>query len=400
MLILALKYFFLSLKTKQTRKIIWITIVSIGFSLGTLITSISIMQGFQSSVLERILHIYGHMDVYSNSLNKKINIIQKKPWYKHHIKVNEKQGILSYDNNTNGVKLIGINNKNCDYIIKDKWIKKNNKLQPSPTSSLVAIGQNLADELGLSLNSNVQLFVPHGVLSNKIDIKMINAKVCSIFKLGFHSFDKNVIFVFGNELDKYSLGFEQSQYVFYTKNPNNIDEIQKDLYDLSGKSYSIWTWKDINPSLRQMFNMQNIILAVFIGMFVICCMMQSTNSLWMLISSRAQDISLLKAFGASNKQIFTLFTYVSLFISLGSILFGLSFGLCLIYLFPKIYSILHKTYGYTMIHSESFGFSEFNPKIYASDIALISGISFIIMMAILMNIARHANRLKIIEGLK
>ncbi len=399
MIILAFKYFFLSLKTHRTRKVIWVTILSIGFSLGTLITSISIMNGFQNAVLERILHIYGHMDVYSNNIEKKINLIKKKPWYRHHIKINEKQGILSYNNDTNGVKVIGINQANCDYIIQNKWVKKNSRIKPTVNTPTVAVGYKLANELGLSINSNIKLFVPYGVLSSKIAIKTMDAKVSGIFHLGFHSFDRNVIFIFGNELDKYSLGFEQKQYVFYTKTPDKIDQIQKDLYESSGKSYSIWTWKDTNPSLKQMFSMQNIVLAIFIGMFVLCGIMQSTNSLWMLISERAQDISLLKAFGASNKQIFSLFAYVALFISIGSVLFGLLFASLLIYIFPRAYHIIHKSYGYNMIHEESFGFSAFYPKIYVMDLVLISGIAFLIMMVILMFIARKSNDLEIVEGL-
>ncbi len=397
MIILALKYFFLSLRTQ--RKVIWITIISIGVSIGTLITSISIMNGFQNSVLERILHIYGHMDVYSNSLDKKIHLIKKKSWYKHHIKVSEKQGILSHNNETQGVKIIGISRENCDYIVQDKWVNKSDKIKPSPKTPIIMVGEKLAQNFRLSPNSIAKLFIPYGVLSSKISIKPLDVKVSSIFKLGFHSFDKNVIFVIGNSLDKYSLGFEQSQYLFYTNNPENIDNIQQDLYDLSGKSYSIWTWKDTNPSLRQMFNMQNIILAVFIGMFIFCCMLQSTNSLWILISERVQDISLLKSFGASKLQIFSLFAYLGLFISIGSIAFGLIFGLSLVYAFPKIYGFIHKTYGYTMVHQESFGFSEFHPKIFMSDLLLIVSISFIIMMIILMNIARQSNKVDIIKGL-
>ncbi|QEK37873.1 ABC transporter permease [Candidatus Cytomitobacter indipagum] len=394
MIILALKYFFLSLRTQK--KVIWTTIASIGIGIGTLITSISIMNGFQNSILERILHIYGHMDVYSNNLDSKIHLIKNKDWYKRHIHVNEKQGILSSNNETQGVKIIGISKEDCDYIIQDKWVKKSDAKSSAP---IIVIGDKLAENFQLSANSNAKLLIPHGVLSNRISIKDLDVKVGSVFRLGFHSFDKNVVFVIGNTLDKYSLGFEQKQYMFYTNNPEKIDDIQKDLYDLSGKSYSIWTWKDTNPSLKQMFSMQNIILAVFIGMFILCCMMQSTNSLWILISERIQDISLLKAFGASNFQIFSLFAYLGLFISLGSILFGLIFGLTLVSLFPKLYNIIHKSYGQTMIHEESFGFSEFIPKVLISDLVIISTISFVIMMLILMNIARQSNKVDIIKGI-
>lgn len=336
------------------------------------------------------------MDVYSNDLENKIHLVKKKDWYKKHIHVNEKQGILSVNNETQAVKIIGIDEEDCNYIIQDKWVSRAHVKSAVP---IIFIGEKLAENFKLSPNSNAKLFVPHGVLSNRISIKDLDVKVGSIFKLGFHSFDKNVVFIIGNALEKYSLGFEQKQYMFYTNNPEKIDQIEQDLYELSGRSYSIWTWKDTNPSLKQMFNMQNIILAVFIGMFILCCMMQSANSLWILISERIQDISLLKAFGASNLQVFSLFTYLGLFISLGSILFGLVFGLSLVVAFPRIYNILYQYYGKTMIHEESFGFSEFYPKLLLSDLLIVSAISFVVMMLILMNIARQSNKIDIIKGL-
>ncbi|USO00763.1 MAG: ABC transporter permease [Alphaproteobacteria bacterium] len=376
---------------------IWTTILSIGFSIGTLITSLALMNGFQGSVLNRILHIYGHMDVYSNTFENDISSITKKPWYKKHIRINEKQAILSHYNETQGVKLIGMNSDGCNYIIQNKWVNKNDNIK-STTYPIIMVGQKLAQAFGLSVGSEVKLFLPNSLANNQISIAPLNAKVGGIFKLGFHSFDKNVIFVIGNALDKYSLGFEQKQYVFYTDTPDQIDKIATDIKKLSN-NHSVWTWKEINPSLKQMFNMQNIILAVFIGMFIICCMMQSTNSLWMLISERVHDISLLKAFGASNFQIFSLFAYLSLFISIGSIMCGLSIGLLLTYLFPRVYTFIHKNYGYTMIHEESFGFSEFYPKIIYSELFMICAVSFVVMMLILTKIAKQANNVDIIQGL-
>ncbi|QEK39148.1 ABC transporter permease [Candidatus Nesciobacter abundans] len=383
---------------KRTKKVMWITILSIGFSLGILIKTIAIMRGFQESILQKSLHIYGHMDVVSQK-GFKVDFLKKKDWYVRSIKNSEKHGMINHYSSTKGVKIVSADPEDIDYIIQNKWINK--KFQKNKTGDVesIAVGQKLAKEFGLRIGSYADLLIPHGFGSNNISIKKIRAKVVGIFSLGFHSFDRNVIFTLGHGLDKYTIGNPEETHTVYTTNPEKIENYKKEVYKENRNALSVWTWKDTNPSLKQMFVMQNLVIGIFIGLFVLCAMVQSTNSLWMLISEKTRDISLLKAFGASKKQIFWLFANLSIIMSISSVLIGTLFGVSMIKIFPYIMSFIKNRMGINIIHGDTFGFTEFFPRIEVLDLVIITFSAFFIMCFILFFAARSATKTDILKGI-
>ena len=197
---------------KPQRKEGFLKIISLfsflGISLGVavLIIVMSVMNGFRSELVNKILGFNAHIVVkpYSKSIDKKkIQTDNIKSISKNLIFSNNGEGVLIYKENTKGLLIRGYKQedfKSFDFIKKGlyqgdpKNLKDNN----------ISIGKDLSLNFGLSIGDEVLIMSPKGIQTvigrlPKQEIFIVS----SVFDSGLSEFDQNVIFMHIEKLEDF-----------------------------------------------------------------------------------------------------------------------------------------------------------------------------------------------------
>jgi lipoprotein-releasing system permease protein len=179
----------------------------IGISLGVavLIIVMSVMNGFRSELINKIVGFNSHITVktYDRSIdqkkikNKNLSLISKNIFLS-----NSGEAIMLKNNTSKGIVLRGY--KNNDFSKLD--IIKNDKFKGNKTllKDFISIGNELSFTLDLKVGDEITLMSPSGVETIIGNLpKQKNFIITSIFNSGLADFDNNIAFINLNTLEEF-----------------------------------------------------------------------------------------------------------------------------------------------------------------------------------------------------
>ena len=226
----------------------------IGISLGVavLIIVMSVMNGFRSELINKIIGFNAHItvkpyekEIVINDLNKtNLNLISNDL-----ILSNSGEAIIIQKDISKGVVLRGYSKKDFPKlkIIKDEtFVGSRNNL----SDNYISIGKELSFTLGLKIGDDVSIMSSSGVETIIGNLpKKKTFTVISLFESGLAEFDNNVAFINLDTLDEFlNLSKNERNLEIYLKNPQNIEN-QKFIIQQIFPNEFIYSWADTNSSL-------------------------------------------------------------------------------------------------------------------------------------------------------
>ncbi|HEY8399692.1 MAG TPA: FtsX-like permease family protein [Cytophagaceae bacterium] len=332
-----------------------IAIISIAIGLMLMIISFAILDGFKNKIKDKIISFGSHIQVTRYDINNSYEEtpVNKNSFVYHskdsipgidHVQVfSMKAGLLKTDEEVMGVVLKGIGkdfyvNKFRPNIVKGDFIDLGDSLY----SSEILISQKIADKMKLDLNDTVSMyFVQDPPRFRKLVVK-------GIYATGLEEFDDLMILGdirlnqrLNNWADTMVGGFE-----IYVKDFNQLDAIADEVYDkmeyelqlekITDKYIQIFDW-------LKLLN-RNVLIFLILILTVACFNMIST--LFIMIMERTNMIGVLKALGANNNQIQSIFLYNGVIVLAKGLFFGNLFGIgfCLLQYYFKIIPLDEENY--------------------------------------------------------
>ena len=227
----------------------------IGISLGVavLIIVMSVMNGFRTELINKIVGFNPHITVKSydsNGIqrdklnNNNLNLISNNLIFS-----NSGEAIILKNNTSKGIVLRGYKTKDFSNltIIKNDKFKGNNSILDK---DFISIGNELSFSLDLKIGDEITLMSPSGI--ETIIGSMPKQKtfiVTSIFNSGLADFDNNIALINLDTLDDF-FGFKKKDrnLEIYLKDPKNIEQQKKIVQKIFDQEF-IYTWADMNSSL-------------------------------------------------------------------------------------------------------------------------------------------------------
>ena len=319
-----------------------IAIVSIAIGLAASIVSFLIMKGFQETVKQKIYSFSGHILVTKFSMNNSTeeqpmdygielyNEPEKFPFIKHVQEYAHKVGVVKTDDEALGVLIKGVG-KSFDLesfrenMVKGEFIQ----FQDSGYSSQVVLSKTIAQKLKKDVGDEI---IVH-FFQNPPRFRRL--KVTGIYETNLSEyFDSRIIMAdirliqrLNDWPDSVAGGLE-----VFVKDPNEIDnagiaigemrDFDLNIERVSDRFIQVFEWLELLS--RQV----NILLAIILT--VVCVNMISI--VLILVMERTQMIGMLKALGAANGFIRSVFIYNGVNLILKGLLLGnlLGLGLCFI----------------------------------------------------------------------
>ena len=332
-----------------------------GIALGVaiLIIVMSVMNGFRTELINKILGFNPHIIIksYDKKIDEKIinnldeslkNKISRTAFTYNGqgILINKDNitGILvrSYvKNDINKVNLLknGIIDGSLDEFVKDT----------------ISIGKELAISLDLILGDEVSLMstknlqTPFGNLP--LQEKFI---ISSVFNTGLVEFDQNVIFMpIESATSLFELSDTDIDLEIFLKKPEKVELVKNEIQKIFTNHY-IFTWADLNKSLFGALKVERNVMFIILTLIIIVAAFNIISGLTILVKNKTKEIAILRTLGISKKSIAKIFFLIGFTIGLLATITGVLIGVLFSYYIEAIRTLITSIFNIKLFPEEIY----------------------------------------------
>ena len=378
----------------------------IGISLGVavLIIVMSVMNGFRTELINKIVGFNSHITVKTYDENgiiqNSLNNDNLKSISENIIFSNSGEAIILKNKSSKGIVLRGYDSNDFSSlaIIKNKKFKgtKSKLIKNS-----ISIGSELSFSLDLKIGDKITLMSPSGVETIIGSMpKQKTFKVDSIFNSGLAEFDNNIALINLETLEEFfDYKTNERNLEIYLKNPNNI-ESQKIIVQEIFDNEFIYTWADMNSSLFSALKVERNVMFIILSLIIIVAAFNIISGLTILVKNKTRDIAILKSIGVLNKSIVKIFFLIGVIIGTSATLFGIFLGVTFSLYIENLRQFLSSTFNISLFPEEIYFLSKMPSEINPTSILAISISSILITIIVSIFPAFKSAKLDPIQALK
>jgi lipoprotein-releasing system permease protein len=377
--------------------------IGIGLGVAVLIIVMSVMNGFRTELINKIVGFNAHITVkpYDNQINtdklkkSNLNLISE-----NLILSNSGEAIIIKSENSKGIVLRGYSSKDFSKlkIVKNKFFvgSKNNL-----TKNYISIGKELSFTLDLNIGDDITIMSSSGVETIIGSLpKKKTFTVISFFESGLADFDNNIAFVNLNTLEEFfNLDVKDRNLEIYLKNPQNIEN-QKTITQKIFPNEFVYSWSDMNSSLFSALKVERNVMFIILSLIIIVAAFNIISGLTILVKNKTREIAILKSIGVLNKSIIKIFFLVGVIIGTSATIFGIFLGVTFSMYVENIRQFLSSVFNISLFPEEIYFLSTMPSEINPSSIFIISFCSIFITIIVSIFPALKAAKLDPIQALK
>ena len=360
----------------------------IGVALGVmaLITVISVMNGFEKELKDRILGMASHAVIEElnglkdwqlviSNIKDHPEIVGAAPYF-------HAEGMLTKDKIVNGVIIRGIlpHEETNVAIVAEKMIEGDlNNLKS--TEFNIILGAELVRKLNLEIGDKVTLvapqvnFTPAGILPRLKRFTLIG-----IFEVGMHEFDAGLALI---HMDDALRLFRKSNPTGIRLKTNNIlkaPTISREIASQLSSKYWVIDWTQRHSNFFRALKTEKTVMFVILTLIVAVAAFNIISTLVMAVSDKQSDIAVLRTLGASPKSILKIFIIQGTIIGAIGILLGVIGGVWLASNIETLVPALENILGYKFLSPDVYYISDLPSDMHWSDVIFISVVSFVLCL--------------------
>ena len=377
----------------------------IGISLGVavLIIVMSVMNGFRTELVNKILGFNAHVIIepYSNPIVvSKFSNSDLGDLAKDLILTNDGEGVIIGKNTTKGLVLRGYSSEDflkLQFIKKGNFIGNPNKL----IDNGISIGRNLSLDYGLKIGDKVSIMSTSGVQTIIGTLpKQENYLITSIYDSGLADFDRNIAFLNIKSLESlFDIDPSKRSLEVYLKDPLKIDLAKSKIQKIFNEEL-IYSWADMNSSLFSALKVERNVMFIILSLIIVVAAFNIISGLTILVKSKTRDIAILKSIGVQNNSITKIFFLVGFIIGTTATLFGIFLGVIFSIYIENIRSFLSSIFNISLFPEEIYFLSKMPSEINVNSIFIIALCSIIVTILVSIYPARQAAKQDPIKSLK
>ena len=380
--IIAFRYLKPKKKEGFLRVISIFSFTGIALGVAILIIVMSVMNGFRTELINKILGFNPHIIVkpYNNKINKedldnldvlKENVLRTAFTFSG-------QAIILSKKNTTGILVRSYLENEIDKID----LIKNGIIDGSLNSfskNTISIGKELAisldlivgDEITLMSTSNLQTPFGNLPMQEKFTIS-------SVFSTGLAEFDHNVIFMpFGNAQSLFELSDMDIDLEIFLKKPDNAQLVKEKVQKIFSNHY-VYSWADLNKSFFGALKVERNVMFIILTLIIIVAAFNIISGLTILVKNKTREIAILRTLGVSKNSIAKVFFLTGFTIGLLATITGVTIGILFSYYIEEIRVLITSIFNIRLFPEEIYFLSQMPSEINFGYILVISLFSLLI----------------------
>jgi len=382
----------------------------LGVALGVaaLIVVLSVMNGFEKELRERILGMTSHAFITgTNGTLKDWQSLQNMIAGEEHLVDSapfvEGQAMLSQGSRVRGSLIRGVNPELEGRVstIGEKLIQGQfDALQPG--SFGVILGKDLAMTMGVSTGDKVTLITPHvtptpaGVMPR---LKRLN--VVGVFEIGMYEYDSALAI----------MNIEDAAKLF--RIPNRVTGLRLKLDDVYQApritsnllatlpaSYRAADWTYQHANFFRALKTEKTVMFVILLLIVAVAAFNIVSTLIMMVTDKQADIAILRTLGMTPKDIMMIFMVQGTLIGIFGTLIGIGGGVALALNVETIIANLEQVLGYQFLPADVYYISSLPSDLQWDDVTVIGITAFVLSLLSTIYPSWRASKIRPAEALR
>lgn len=404
---LAFRYLRSRKRTGFVSVIAGFSLLGIMLGVATLIIVMSVMNGFKSELMGRVLGLNGQLGVYPvwggllSDYGEKQALIESLDGVERVVPVLDGQVMVSAAGGSTGVMVRGILPRDFERqaLLKDGYTGY--PLEEF-SSDQVILGYRLARKLGIRPGENVTLISPKGNITAFGTIpKMKSYTVIGTFNSGMFEYDSNFAFMPLEMAQKYLMsGNQVSQLEIFIKDNNRIDEMVDRVFTTLGSTAQVYDWRHANQVFFNAIEVERNVMFLILTLIIVVAAFNMISGLIMLVRDKSKDIAVLRTMGMTKGSVLGIFLMAGLTVGVVGTAAGVGLGLLFSYNIDAIKSFLENLSGHELFSAEIYFLSHLPAEVNLKEVTLVALISLFLSLAATIYPAWKAARTDPVEALR
>lgn len=400
--------------TRAKRRNHFISFISLtsmlGIALGVtaLITVLSVMNGFQTELRQRILGMTAHATISSygeelTNWDKLAVIADKHPHVIGSAPYIQKEGMLIHGQQVNGSLIRGVLPGE-----EPKVSDVGNKMAEGSLDTLVPgefhiiLGIDLARILGVMVGDKVTLVTPSAnVTPAGVMPRLKRFTVSGIFEVGMYEYDSAMALI---HLDDARRLFRMDNGVTGVR--LKLDDlfrapfVSRELAKEVPGIYQVRDWTQYHSNFFKAIHTEKTVMFVILLLIVAVAAFNIVSTLVMVVTDKTTDIAILRTLGATPGSILGIFMVQGTVIGFVGTLLGLIGGVSLALNVETIVPAIENLFGVKFLPADVYYISELPSELHWNDVTMITVVSFGISVLATLYPAWRASRTQPAESLR
>ena len=385
-----------------------VSMLGIALGVAALIIVLSVMNGFQKEVRDRMLAVVSHIEIYGPGgnvlpdLRRTLAEVRRNPQVIGAAPFVAAQALLARGEDMRGAIVRGIDPAHENEVTDIGAAMQNSSLQKLvPGQFGIVLGAELARSLGVREGDPVTLIAPSGqVTPAGVVPRLKQMTVVGTFDSGHYEYDNGLVL----------LHMDDAQRIFRLEGPTGIRLKLKDLHQarevaadlgrtLTG-SFLIKDWTRQNRTWFAAVELEKRMMFIILTLIVAVAAFNLVSTLVMTVTDKRADIAILRTLGASPGSIMGIFVVqgatVGVIGTLAGLLFGLGVALNIDVIVPALEQLFHASF----LPKDIYLISRMPSEPQSSDIMPIAIISLVLAFVATIYPSWRASRVNPAEALR
>jgi lipoprotein-releasing system permease protein len=365
-----------------------ISMLGIAIAVAVLIVVLSVVNGFERELRERLLAMSAHATIEDprgqiTNWPSKVSRAVVNPRVQAAAPYVEGQGLLVHGKRLSGVEIRGIDPQLEDAVSGIGGLMTAGDLSSlEPGSFGIVLGIELAAELKAAPGDRVTVYLAEGIVTPAGILPTTKRfTVTGTYRVGMYEFDRRLAFINLSDASRlYRLNGNATGVRLAVTDIYRAPEIVREVaFDLGGGVLvSDWTRRHVN--FFRSIQITKSILFVILLMVVAVAAFNIVSTLVMVVKDKQSDIAILKTAGARPSSILKIFVTQGTIIGIVGTAAGVVLGVLLTLNLENIVGFMEATFGIKFLAADVYFISDLPAELRVADIARICGITLVLAL--------------------
>lgn len=399
---------------RQKHFISFISLASmIGIAIGVLvlITVLSVMNGFEQTMRERIMGMLSHITVSQTDLMvPDWQKVQKDLLDYPHVKAVspfiEKAAMLSEGEEARGAMLQGVSPElESQVSTVFKHVVEGDMTKLTPGSFNIAVGATMAKDLKVKVGDALTLVSPSESALESGELPALQRfTIAAIFRVDMQQYDSSFAYI---NLEDAANTFEMGS------NVTGLRLMLDDLYlapkvgqEILGRMGQYWPdmwvndWTNLNKNQFKAIQAQKSVMFIILLLIVAVAAFNLVSTLVMVVTDKEGDIAILRTLGLSSGRVMKIFMVQGTLIGVFGTIIGVVLGVLLASNLDVIVPVLERLFDTHFINSDVYFISELESEVNPGDVLVIVFSSLLMSILATLYPAWRASKVQPAEALR
>ena len=383
------------------------SILGIALGVTVLITTLSVMSGFQREIRDRMLQMTAHATVSAageamQDWPHAVAVAKQDPRVEGAAPYVDIQALIEGVRNQPAMIRGVIPAEEKQVSVLAEKMKRGSVDSLTPGSFNIVLGQELAVWLGVSTGDSVVVMLadaqstPMGAVA-----KMKRFKVSGIFEAGYNEIDKGLAVVNMSDLQRVlKMGDGVTGVRLKLYDMDQSWNVARDLAENLRGPYRISDWTSENANLYSSLKMEKTVMGILLSLIIAMGAFNLVSSQVMLVTDKQADIAILRTLGLTPRGVMQVFMVQGSLIGIIGTVLGVVGGVLLTINLESILGLIESTFNVTLLPADVYYITGLPYDLQGSDVAVIAMIALVMSFLATLYPAWRAARTDPAEALR